>query len=77
MTGSPEGPSPPPWRRFVPPWWTVFFPLTVTAGFAGWQAATAEQDQASAFLTGLAWPGLAVFAVVTVIVWLGWVLDID
>ena len=77
MAGMPEAPSEPAWRRFVPPWWTVFSPLVVTIGVAAWRSAAAEADRTSAFLTGLVWPGLAAFAVVAVIVWLGWVLDID
>ncbi len=64
-------------RRFLPPWWTVFFPLLVMGGVAVWQGARAEDDAIAAFLRGLVWPGLGAFALVAVIVWLGWVLDID
>jgi hypothetical protein len=64
-------------RRFVPPWWTVLFPVAVTLGVAGWRAATADADAPAAFGAALLWPGAAVFAVVALIVWLGWVLDID
>lgn len=66
-----------PWRRLVPPWWTVFFPIIVTLAVGGWRAATAESDQASAFIQGLLWPGAAAFGAVAVMVWLGWVLEID
>lgn len=66
-------------RRFLPPWWTLGFPLVATAGVSAWLAANrgAGEDAASVFLTGLLWPGAAVFALVLVIVWLGWVLEID
>ena len=77
MSGSPEAPHRPGRQRLLPPWWTIFFPLVVTLGFAGWRAATTESGRAAAFFAGLLWPGLAVFALVAVIVWLGWVLDID
>jgi hypothetical protein len=77
MADAPEAPHAPGWRRFVPPWWTVLFPLIVMVGVAGWHAATAESDGAAAFASGLIWPGLAAFAAVAAMVWLGWVLDID
>ena len=77
MPLSPEPPSPPAWRRFVPPWWTLLFPLVVTLGVAAWRAASAADGRAGAFLEGLLWPGLAAFALVAAMVWLGWVLDID
>lgn len=64
-------------RRLVPPWWTVVFPVLVALCVAGWRAASADADRAAAFARGLAWPGLGAFALVAVIVWLGWVLDID
>ncbi len=64
-------------RRFLPPWWTVFFPVLVMAGVAAWEGAKADSGAAGAFFSGLVWPGLGAFALVAVIVWLGWVLDID
>ena len=77
MSGTPEAPRTPAWRRLVPPWWTASFPLAVMLGVAGWRAASAETERAAAFLGGLLWPGLAAFAAVALIVWLGWILDID
>jgi hypothetical protein len=65
------------WRRLVPPWWTVLFPLIVTLGVGGWRAATAESGQVAAFVAGLVWPGSVAFLAVAAMVWLGWVLDID
>ena len=67
------------WRRFVPPWWTLGFPLLATAGLAAWRAANAgEGDSAFAvFLTSLLWPGAIMFAGVLAVVILGWTLDID
>lgn len=64
-------------RRWLPPWWTAAFPLLVALGIAAWRAAVAETGTAGAFASGLLWPGLGAFAVVSLIVWLGWVLDID
>lgn len=70
----PEG-----WRRFVPPWWTLGFPVLATVGIAGWQAANAGQGQSTLglFVSSVLWPGAAAFAIVLVIVWLGWTLEID
>jgi hypothetical protein len=66
------------WRRFLPPWWTLGFPLLATAGLAAWRAANAGDDSPSAvFFTSLIWPGAVAFAVVLVFVVLGWALDID
>lgn len=63
-------------RRYLPPWWTLSFPLVADAGFAAWRAANAD-DAATAFASNLIWPGAAVFGVVLVMVLLGWALDID
>ena len=67
------------WRRFVPPWWTLGFPLLAAAGLAAWRAANAGEDDATldVFLASLLWPGAAAFAVVLLFVILGWTLDID
>jgi len=67
------------WRRFVPPWWTLGFPLLAAAGLAAWRAANAAEGDsaAAAFLASLAWPGAIAFAVVLLFVVLGWNLDID
>ena len=66
------------WRRFVPPWWTLGFPLLATAGLAAWQAANAEDESTLAvFFSSLIWPGAVAFGVVLVFVVLGWALDID
>ncbi len=66
------------WRRFVPPWWTLGFPLLATIGLAAWQAANAGDDSTVAvFFTSLIWPGAVAFGVVLVFVILGWALDID
>ena len=55
----------------------MLFPLAAALGLAGWSAATAEDDGLRSFLTALIWPGGGVFLLVAVVVWLGWVLDID
>ncbi len=67
------------WRRFVPPWWTLGFPLLAAAGLAAWRAANAGGDASTlaVFLTSLLWPGAIMFAGVLVVVILGWTLDID
>ena len=67
------------WRRLLPPWWTLGFPLLATLGLAAWRAANAGEDERvfAVFLTSLAWPGAIAFAVVLVFVILGWTLDID
>ena len=64
-------------RRFVPPWWTIFFPLLAALGVGAWYAGSAEGDRLSAFLDGLLWPGSGAFAAVALMVWLGWVLDLE
>ncbi len=64
-------------RRLLPPWWTMLFPLVVALGLAGWSAAAAEDGGLRAFATALLWPGGGAFLLVAVVVWLGWVLDID
>ena len=66
------------WRRFVPPWWTLGFPLLATAGLAAWRAANAgDESTLTVFVTSLFWPGAIAFGVVLVIVILGWALEID
>ncbi len=67
------------WRRFVPPWWTLGFPLLATLGLAAWRAANAGEGDSTAtvFLASLAWPGVIAFGVVLVFVVLGWSLEID
>jgi hypothetical protein len=64
-------------RRLLPPWWTALFPLAVALGLAGWSTATAEEGGLRAFAAALLWPGGGAFLLVAVVVWLGWVLDID
>jgi hypothetical protein len=66
------------WRRFVPPWWTLGFPLLATAGLAAWQAANARDESTlTVFVTSLFWPGAIAFGLVLVFVILGWALEID
>jgi len=65
-------------RRFLPPWWTLGFPLLAAAGLAAWQAANADGDPVLfVFLSSLIWPGAIAFAVVLAFVVLGWNLEID
>lgn len=67
------------WRRFLPPWWTLGFPIVATAGLAAWQAANASESESalSVFFSSLLWPGGIAFFVVLVFVWLGWTLELD
>ncbi len=67
------------WRRFIPPLWTLGFPVLAAAGLAAWRAASAGEGDSTiaVFLTNLAWPGAIAFGVVLVFVILGWTLDID
>ena len=67
------------WRRLLPPWWTLGFPLLATAGLAAWRAASASEGESgtAVFFTSLLWPGAAAFGIVSLMVVLGWVLDID
>jgi hypothetical protein len=66
-------------RRFLPPWWTLGFPLLGAAGLAAWQAANAPAGESAlmTFLISLIWPGAIAFAAVLAFVLLGWNLDID
>ena len=67
------------WRRFLPPWWTLGFPLLATAGLAAWQTADRAAGEAAlpVFLASLLWPGGIAFGLVLLFVILGWTLDID
>lgn len=64
-------------RRFVPPWWTWLMPVVVLLGTAAWVTANADAATAGAFIRGMLWPGSAAFAATVLMVWLGWVLEID
>ena len=66
-------------RRFLPPWWTLGFPLLGAAGVATWRAANAPDGESAlgVFLIGLIWPGGIAFVAVLAFVLLGWNLDID
>jgi hypothetical protein len=67
------------WRRFLPPWWTLGFPLLAAAGVAAWRAAGASDGESvlGVFLVSLLWPGAIAFVAVLAFVLLGWNLDID
>jgi hypothetical protein len=70
---------PPSFRRFLPPWWTLGFPLLGAAGVAAWRAAGAADGESAlgVFFLSLIWPGVISFVAVLVFVLLGWNLDID
>ncbi|MEX2237164.1 MAG: hypothetical protein WEB00_06495 [Dehalococcoidia bacterium] len=50
--------------------------LTLALGWAAWDASRGA-DAAASFLEALAWPGLAIFAVTTFVVWLAWKVDLE
>jgi hypothetical protein len=66
-------------RRFLPPWWTLGFPLLGAAGVAAWQAANAADGASTlaVFFVSLLWPGVVAFVAILAFVLLGWNLDID
>jgi anti-sigma factor RsiW len=66
-------------RRFLPPWWTLVFPVIGAAGLAAWRAAGADEGESVVrlFLVSLVWPGILAFLAVFAVVLLGWNLDID
>ncbi len=55
-----------------PPW----LPLPGVAGAAGW-AFYVTVAQGGDFVGTLFWPGVAIFALTTVVTWFGWQLEID
>lgn len=62
-------------------WWMPLAGLALAAGWGIWEASRdAHEDtgeRSLAFVTGLAWPGLAIFAVTTFLVWLAWKVDLE
>lgn len=81
MSGHEDQHSAPSGRWWViepPPWWCLLFVLAGMVGTAVWRVITGGTAAGpSLFFTSLIWPGLAVGAVIAVVVWLGWVLDLD
>lgn len=63
------------------PWWLPLPGVGLAIVWAGYRAAAASIDPASAplevFLTTLLWPGVAVFLLTTAATWAGWQLEID
>jgi hypothetical protein len=66
------------WVLAPPPWWCLLFVLAGMLGTAVWRVITGGTAAGLAlYFTSLIWPGLAIGAVIAVVVWLGWVLDLD
>lgn len=53
-----------------------WLPLPGIACAAGWAAFQAIAMEGS-FLATLVWPGVAIFALATIVAWFGWQLEID
>ncbi|HET9199934.1 MAG TPA: hypothetical protein VFO84_03030, partial [Dehalococcoidia bacterium] len=51
-------------------WWMPLPGFVLAAGWATWQAIQDADSSVMAFVEALAWPGLAIFAVTTLAVWL-------
>jgi hypothetical protein len=73
-----DGQPHPWWYITPPPWWSYLFGLLAVAGTAIWRVLSGGSEAgAGLFLHSLIWPGLVVGAVVTIVVWLGWTLELD
>jgi hypothetical protein len=55
------------------PWWLPLPGLVAAVTWAAFQASVGASD----FLPTLAWPGTGIVALVTLVTWFGWQLDID
>lgn len=66
------------WSRFFPAvLWLALVAFGIAAAYAAWRAVAAGGDGLSVFAQALVWPGSAIFAVVFVVAFAGWTLDID
>jgi hypothetical protein len=57
--------------------WFVLAGLVSAAAYAAWRAAVTEGGWPGVFFSQLLWPGAAIFAVVFIVAFAGWKLDID
>lgn len=68
-------------REALLTWWMPLPGLAIALGFAGWRAVSREgaaaAERLGAFGATLLWPGLLIVAVVLVIVWAAWKLELD
>lgn len=55
------------------PRWLPLPGIVLAAGWAGFHATAND----ASFLGTLAWPGVAIFAIGTLVAWFGWQLEID
>lgn len=58
-------------------WWMPLPGVLLAAGWATWQAIQDADSSVMAFVEALAWPGLAIFAVTTLAVWLAWKVEFE
>ena len=62
-------------------WWMPLAGLVLAAAWGVWEAADDSSrgavGRAGAFAEGILWPGAAIFAVTTFLVWLAWKVDLD
>lgn len=59
------------------PWWLPVPGLLLTAAWAAYSGASAEESGGSVFLDTLLWPGVAIFVLTTITTYFGWRLDLD
>lgn len=68
-------------REALLTWWMPLPGLAIALGFALWNAVSREDaavgERLGAFGANLLWPGLLIAAVVSVIVWAAWKLELD
>ena len=62
-------------------WWMPIAGLLLAAGWGIWKAADTSDgsagDRLAAFGAGFLWPGFAIFAVTTFLVWLAWKVEFE
>jgi hypothetical protein len=56
-------------------WWMPIAGIVLALAWAAWRGATEEGLES--FLTALVWPGVAILAVTTFLVWLAWKVEFD
>jgi len=74
------GDKQPPWWHISvsrPPWWIFLMALVAAVGTGIWGVISNTGAGPSLLLGRLVWPGLAIAAVVFVVAWMGWGLDLE
>jgi hypothetical protein len=57
--------------------WFALAGVAVSVVYAGWKSVSTDGDRLAVFLSQMLWPGAAIFAVVFIVAFAGWKLDID